>query len=106
DFDRVRQHLKQLPEPAERPRFSAENWRGAAGVFLLVFLSTLPVIVPFIFMHDARFALRISNGIAIAMLFATGYMLAGYAGMRRVRTRLAMVAIGALLVSLPTALGG
>jgi hypothetical protein len=106
DFDRLHQHLKQLPEPAERPRLSGENWRGAAGVFLLVFLSTLPVIVPFIFMHDARLALRISNGIAIAMLFGAGFTLAGHAGMRRVPTGLAMVAIGAGLVALTIALGG
>jgi hypothetical protein len=106
EFERLQQSLKQLPEPAERPRLSGENWRGAFGVFLLVFLSTLPVIVPFMFMHDARLALRISNGIAIAMLFATGSMLAGYAGMRRVPTGLAMVAIGGVLVALTIALGG
>src|SRR5215207_1344925 len=28
EFDRVHQHLKQLPGPAERPRLSGENWRG------------------------------------------------------------------------------
>jgi hypothetical protein len=106
EFSRIQQHLKQLPEPAERPRLSSENWRGAVGVFLLVFLSTLPVIVPFIFMHEAWLALRVSNGIAIAMLYATGSTLAGYAGMRRVPTGLAMVAIGALLVALTIALGG
>jgi hypothetical protein len=106
EFERLQQSLKQLPEPAERPRLSGENWRGALGVFLLVFLSTLPVIVPFMFMHDARLALRISNGIAIAMLFATGSMLAGYAGTRRVPTGLAMVGIGVVLVALTIALGG
>jgi VIT1/CCC1 family predicted Fe2+/Mn2+ transporter len=106
DLDRVHQHLKQLPEPAERPRLSGENWRGAVGVFLLVFLSTLPVIVPFVVMQDARLALRISNGIAIAMLFGAGSMLAGHAGMRPVPTGLAMVAIGSALVALTIALGG
>jgi hypothetical protein len=40
------------------------------------------------------------------MLFGAGYMLASYAGMRRVRTGLAMVAIGAVLVGLTIALGG
>jgi VIT1/CCC1 family predicted Fe2+/Mn2+ transporter len=106
ELDRVHQHLKQLPEPAGRPRLTGENWRGAVGVFLLVFLSTLPVIVPFAFMQDARLALRISNGIAIAMLFAAGSMLATYAGIRRVPTGLAMVAIGSALVALTIALGG
>lgn len=58
------------------------------------------------FMHDAHLALRLSNGIAIAMLFGAGHMLAGYAGMRRVRTGLCMVAIGAVLVALTIVLGG
>ena len=106
DFDRIHTHLGQLPQPPERPGLTGEDWRGAVGVFLLVFLSTLPVVVPFVFMHDARLALRISNGIAIAMLFGAGHMLAGYAGMHRVRTGLSMVAIGAVLVALTIALGG
>jgi hypothetical protein len=99
DFERVREHLKTLPTPG-RPRLSAENWRGAVGVFLLVFLSTFPVVVPFIFMQDAALALRVSNGVAIAMLFGAGYMLAGYA------TGLVMVGIGAVLVAITIALGG
>jgi hypothetical protein len=106
DFDRIHAHLQQLPSPAERPRLSGENWRGALGVFLLVFVSTLPVVVPFIFIHHAHHALRLSNGIAIALLFGTGHMLAGYAGLRRIRTGLAMVAIGVALVALTIALGG
>jgi hypothetical protein len=106
DFDRIHAHLKQLPPPPERPGLTGEDWRGAVGVFLLVFLSTLPVVVPFMFMHDARLALRISNAIAIAMLFGAGHMLAGYAGLHRARTGLAMVAIGAALVALTIALGG
>jgi hypothetical protein len=106
DLDRIGAHLKQRPPPTERPRLTAENWRGAFGVFLLVFLSTFPVVVPFIFVHHAHFALRLSNGIAIALLFGAGHMLAGYAGLRRVRTGLAIVAIGAGLVALTIALGG
>jgi hypothetical protein len=106
DLDRIDTHLKQLPPPAARPQLSAGDWRGAGGVFLLVFLSTFPVVLPFIFIHDAFVALRLSNGIAIALLFGAGHMLAGYAGLRRVRTGLAMVAIGAALVGLTIALGG
>jgi hypothetical protein len=106
DFDRIHSHLKQLASPAERPRLTGENWRGALGVFLLVFVSTFPAVVPFIFLEDPRLALRISNGIAIALLFGAGYMLAGYAGLSRIRTGLAMVAIGATLVALTIALGG
>lgn len=106
DFDRIHAHLNQLPPPPERPALTGEDWRGGLGVFLLVFLSTLPVVVPFMFMHEAYLAVRLSNAIAIAMLFGAGYMLAGYAGMHRVRTGLCMVAIGAVLVALTIALGG
>jgi VIT family len=105
DFERIHAHLKQLPAP-ERPRLTSENWRGAVGVFLLVFLSTLPVVVPFIFIHNAHLAVRISNAIAIAMLFGAGHMLARYAGLQRIVTGLAMVGIGAVLVALTIALGG
>jgi hypothetical protein len=105
-LERIRLHLNKLHASTERPRLTAENWRGALGVFLLVFLSTLPVVLPFAFFHDARFALRISNGIAIVMLFAAGHALARFAGLRRVPTGLAMVAIGTALVALTIALGG
>ena len=106
ELERIREHLQQLPEPAERPRLTGENWRGAFGVFLLVFISTLPVVFPFMFLHEAHLALRISNAIAIALLFGSGHMLARYAGLRRVPTGLAMVAIGIVLVALTIALGG
>jgi hypothetical protein len=42
DFERMREHLRRLPAPTDWPRLTAENWRGALGVFLLVFLSTFP----------------------------------------------------------------
>ena len=106
DFERLREHLRRLPRPTDWPRLTLENWSGAVGVFLLVFLSTFPVVMPFLFMQDARLALRVSNVVAIAMLFGAGYLLAGYASMRRIRTGLAMVGIGAVLVSLTIVLGG
>jgi len=106
DIDRVHTHLKQLPPPAERPVLTGEDWRGALGVFLLVFASTFPVVLPFLFVSEAHLALRISNGIAIAMLFAAGHMLAGHGGLRPVRTGIAMVCIGVVLVALTIALGG
>ena len=105
DFDRIHAQLVKQAAPG-RPRFTAEDWRGALGVFLLVFTSTFPVVIPFFFVHDAHLALRISNGIANALLFASGFMLAGYAGINRFLTGLAMVAIGAALVSTAIALGG
>jgi len=106
DLDRIHTHLKQLPSPEERPGLTGEDWRGALGVFLLVFASTFPVVLPFLFVSEAHLALRISNGIAIAMLFAAGHMLARHGGLRPIRTGIAMVCIGVVLVALTIALGG
>jgi hypothetical protein len=106
DYERIQAHLKQLPAGEIRPRLTAEDWRGAAGVFLLVFVSTLPVVLPFLFIHEAYLALRVSNAIAIVLLFAAGHMVARYAGLRKVLTGLAMVVIGAGLVAVAIALGG
>lgn len=106
DFVRIHAHVKQLPEPPVRPGLTGENWRGAVGVFLLVFLSTFPVVIPFIFIKDAHLAVRISNLVANIMLFAAGWMLARYAGLRPLVTGIAMVGIGAVLVAITIALGG
>ncbi len=106
DFERIRKHLHQLPHPPAHSMLTREDWRGAVAVFLLVFFSTLPVVTPFLFIRDARLALRVSNGIAIAMLFGAGYRLARYAGIRPVRTGMAMVTIGLVLVGVTIGLGG
>jgi hypothetical protein len=41
---------------------------GASGICSRSFLSTFPIVISFIFIGDARLALRVSNAIAIAML--------------------------------------
>jgi len=106
DFERIRRGLVGLPEPPVRAPLRADDFRGALAVFLLVFLSTFPVVIPFLVVSDAMRALRISNAIAIVLLFIAGYSLAKSSGFRPWRTGLVMVAIGAALVGLTMALGG
>ena len=48
----------------------------------LVFPSTFPVVVPFVFLREPRLALRVSNAVAIAMLFMAGYAFGRYSGFR------------------------
>jgi VIT1/CCC1 family predicted Fe2+/Mn2+ transporter len=72
----------------------------------LVFLSTLPVILPFLFISRATLALRLSTLAAIIMLFLTGWTYGKYAGRRPWRVGLLMVLIGVVLVALTIALGG
>jgi hypothetical protein len=105
-FEAVRQDLIAAPPPPERTPLTLEDLRGAGEVFLLVFTSTLPVIVPFIVSHDAPRALRVSNGIAVAMLCIGGFSLAKHSGLNPWLTGIAMAALGAALVAITIALGG
>jgi hypothetical protein len=102
----MHERLKQLPEPPERARLSRDDWRGAVGVFLLVFVSTFPVVIPFIFMRSAGPALRVSNVVAIVMLFLTGYAFGRLTGRRPWLVGISMVVLGSILVGLTMALGG
>ncbi|HEX2518049.1 MAG TPA: VIT1/CCC1 transporter family protein [Castellaniella sp.] len=106
ELDVIRGRLAALPEPPARPGFTGDDLKGAVGVFLLVFLSTLPVAVPFLFTENAHRALRISNGIALVMLFIGGYELNVFAGRAGWRGGLVMLAIGVALVWATIALGG
>jgi VIT1/CCC1 family predicted Fe2+/Mn2+ transporter len=102
----MRQKLRQLPEPPMRPSLTKKDWVGAVAVCLLVFLSTLPVAIPFMLTNDARLALRVSNAIAIVMLFLCGYLFGRHAGLRPWLSGLSSVAIGSVLVIVAIALGG
>ena len=106
ELEAMHARLKQLPEPPLRARIDGDDWRGALGVFLLVFLSTFPVVIPFIVMSDAMPALRVSNAIAVALLFVAGYAYGRITARRPVVAGIVMVAFGAFLVGLTIALGG
>jgi hypothetical protein len=106
EFESLRQQLLQLPEPPPRPGLHKVDWLGAIAVFLLVFVSTFPVVIPFIFMHNPVGALRASNAIAITMLFILGFAFGRCAGFTPWLTGVVMVILGALLVSLTMFLGG
>ena len=69
NLELMRKKLRQMPVPTQRPRLTKIDWMGALGVCLLVFLCTFPVVIPFIFMSDAQSALRVSNAVAVTMLF-------------------------------------
>jgi len=106
ELEAMHQRLKELPEPPERARLSKDDWLGAGGVFLLVFLSTFPVVVPFIFMRNAGPALRVSNAVAIVMLFLTGFAFGRMTGRHPWFLGIVMVVLGLILVGLTIALGG
>jgi hypothetical protein len=106
ELETLRLRLMQLPEPPTRARLTSDDWLGAAGVFLWVFASTFPVAIPFMVVDDAGAALRLSNLVAIVLLFLAGYVFGQITGRRPVLVGCAMVLIGTALVGLTIALGG
>jgi VIT1/CCC1 family predicted Fe2+/Mn2+ transporter len=106
DYESMRQKLVQLPGPPSRPRLGKDEWLGALAVFLWVFLITFPVTIPFIFLDSLGRAMRLSNSIAIVLLFLTGYAFGRVAEYRPWLTGLAMVVLGSVLVAITIALGG
>jgi VIT family len=106
ELESLYQRLKQLPEPSDHVQLRKDDWLGAVGVFFLVFLSTFPVVIPFIFMSHAGPALRVSNAIAIVMLFLTGYAFGRITGRRPWLVGISMVVLGSILVAMTIALGG
>ena len=107
EIERIRTRIASaqldLREPA---RIRGEDLLGAVGVFLLVVASTFPVALPYLLTHDLALAKMISRGLALTLLFLTGYAVGRYSGLRPVRVGLAMLATGAVLVAAVTALGG
>jgi VIT1/CCC1 family predicted Fe2+/Mn2+ transporter len=71
-----------------------------------VVLATLPPTIPFLLVEDAGRALRISNGVAVAILFFAGYWLGRATGVRPWLLGLAMAVVGSAMVGLTIALGG
>jgi VIT1/CCC1 family predicted Fe2+/Mn2+ transporter len=105
DVDQVRQRVLAMPDVSP-PTLTRDDWLGALAVFLLVVLSTWPVVVPFLLVADVPLAIRLSNAVAILMMFGIGYSLARHAGFSPWWTGLAFVALGVVLVAITIALGG
>jgi VIT1/CCC1 family predicted Fe2+/Mn2+ transporter len=107
ELEHVRQWIiGRSPQDAPTARMTGTDLRGALGVFLLVFASTFPVVLPFIFMGDLVVAKRLSAAIAIGMLFLCGHNWGRYAGLKPAWVGVTMVVLGILIEAVVIALGG
>jgi VIT1/CCC1 family predicted Fe2+/Mn2+ transporter len=106
ELESMRRRLQALPDPPNRPRLTTRDWLGALGVFFFVFATTFPVAIPFLVMTRAHLALRVSNAIAVAMLFICGYAFGRITHAGAWIMGIAMVILGIALVALTIALGG
>jgi VIT1/CCC1 family predicted Fe2+/Mn2+ transporter len=103
-LEALRQRLVTAPLP--RSGLVWDDCAAALEVFGLVVLATFPVVIPFVFFHETALALRVSNALAIAALFAGGYILGRYAEASPWRFGFAMASLGVVLVAAIIALGG
>jgi VIT1/CCC1 family predicted Fe2+/Mn2+ transporter len=107
EFERIRQWIAAQPaSAAPGVAVTAADLKGAFAVFLLVFLSTFPVVLPFVFIADPGVAKRASAAVAIAMLYVCGYAWGRYAGLKAWRTGAVMVLLGIGVEAIVIALGG
>ena len=93
-------------DPPETPRVGVRDLLGAAAIFLMVVLATLPATLPFLLVKDVDRAIRISHVVAIVLLFLGGCLLGRYAQLGAIRTGLATMSGGVVLFALTIALGG
>ena len=105
DLKLIHQRLLKLPR-AGLARLNRQDATGALAVFLLVFFSTFPVAIPFLFVRDIPTAMRASNGIALLMLLVAGWAYGRAVGRSRWAFSAGMAALGSSLVALTIALGG
>ena len=106
EIDHLSEKMKQLPETNVKNSLTQKDFLIAVQIFFLVFLSTFPVVLPLVFFEDVAVAMRVSNAVALRLLFIAGFTLARYSGLRPVITALAYTAIGIFLVALTIILGG
>jgi VIT1/CCC1 family predicted Fe2+/Mn2+ transporter len=106
EVEALRRRVCAIPESRDAARLTRDDYLGAAATFLLVFLSTLPVVIPFLVVERVALALRLSHAVAIVRLFAAGWSVGAHAGVRPLRSGLAMVGLGLALASVTIALGG
>jgi hypothetical protein len=99
-------NFRKLPEVPVAALLTRSDFWMAVKIFFLVFICTLPVALPFVFISEPLTALRVSNGVALLMLFLGGYNMARFAGFRRVLTAFVYMLIGVVLVGMTMALGG
>ena len=102
-----RRIVENIRKKADRARpLTKDDWMGALTSFWLVVLTSAPAAIPFLLFDDARFALRVSNAILLAILFVTGYWWARYSHGKPWLVGLSLLTGGIALVAVAILLGG
>ena len=104
-FGRLHQAVRAYAQA--RPAYWSRQELAAAGLIcVLVFGSTFPLVLPFMFMQEPQVALRVSHAIAIAMLFVLGWKIGRWSGAPAWGSGTVFALVGTVLAVLCVALGG
>jgi VIT1/CCC1 family predicted Fe2+/Mn2+ transporter len=105
-LEMLRRQLLEFPEKPAPSWLSLDVAKGALGIFLLVVLSTFPLVIPFLLIDRTALAIRVSNWVALTLLFICGWILARYSGGNPWAGGAAIALVGTLLLFAIIALGG
>jgi hypothetical protein len=106
--ERLYRHIVERARKAELPRTKSrhDDLLGALGVFLLVMVTTVPAVLPFLVIPDRLIALRVSNALLVVLLFLIGYWGGRQTNANPWRAGLGMMLVGVAVVAVAAALGG
>jgi hypothetical protein len=104
-MEHIRGFLAEQPEHA-KPGLRRSDYGAALMIWLVVCGITLPVAVPFLLLGTPQTAVRVSQAVAIVIMFVLGMRLGHWTGKNPVMAGLISAAVGILIAVACLALGG
>ena len=90
----------------EPPRVRRDDLLGGVAVALIIVLATLPIVVPYLLVPDPNLAVRVSNVVALTLVFLLGMRWGHVVGGRSLRIATGLTVLGVVLVLITIVLGG
>lgn len=103
-YERIATRVRAREIPANR--VNGADLAGAFASFCLVFAASFPAAIPFLLIDEPFVALRVSNALLLAMLFAVGWLWSRHTVAKPFVAGLVFLLGGVALVAIAIALGG
>jgi len=106
ELDEILGRMSTQSAPQGPAHLERADYLAAAAIFVVVFSSAIPVVLPLLLLGDHPLAIRISNAVAVVLLFLAGWKFGQAIGAPPLSSALSMVALGFGLVAITILLGG
>ncbi len=90
----------------ERARLRVHDFQAAAAIAVIVTLTAVPGVLPFLVINDGYLALRTANLVQVCLLFLVGFRWAHHTGANPWYTGFGIAGLCIALVAVAVALGG